>query len=474
MKNRDDFNIDKLFHDALSKHSEEAPLYVWDKVKSKRTLFYIFLNHIRVNGNRYLALAGSATAIITAAIVFWPENNLASHQTEIAENSMAEAEKQNTEIQSHKVEKEFQATATPEKAQTYQNTTKYQKTDEQKGSKNQRSNPIGLDKLDDKREEVYKSQTDPSDIPTDSPKSDGKILTDAINQAKKTEIPSEERDPILAQIEILEPPIPLPPAEQQTQNQQNKEEQKLLPEAQRNWEIELALGYGFGQRNLADKGKSNADEYITNRKQSEQIANVFNLNLLVNYRLPSHLKLSTGINVFAVTEKVNFDKAVYSTRTEERLVKGYILDPINGPTAYTYTVIDTIKQSSFETKNRNNQYVFVDIPVMLGHTVWQNNKWEMSLRGGVLFNLAFVQRGAILGGDGIDLAELGSLQAPMKNRADLSYTMAIQGVYRFNEKIALLFEPNYRLGSGNLFDSGFGIAQKFSSFNTNIGLRYRF
>jgi hypothetical protein len=98
----------------------------------------------------------------------------------------------------------------------------------------------------------------------------------------------------------------------------------------------------------------------------------------------------------------------------------------------------------------------------------------MSFRGGVLFNLAFVQRGAILGGDGIDLAELGSLQAPMKNRADLSYVMAIQGVYRFNEKIAVLFEPNYRLGSGNLFDSGFGIAQKFSSFNTNLGLRYRF
>ena len=467
MKNRDENNIDKLFQDALSNHSTDAPKYVWDKVKTKRTLFYIFLNHIRVNGNRYLALAGSAAAIVTAAIIFWPDENVGQKQLVQTENRIVKSETQSILNESNKPTEDFQSDEAANQETIHQQAVR-------QSYKKSKTEKRALNKSDSRREKIEKQQADASKSSAASSKSDENAKTDTKDFFDKGVNKNEEENHTIAKIEIEEPSTPILPEEQQTQTQQNKEDLKLLPEAQRNWELELALGYGFGQRNLADKGKSNAAAYITNRKQSEQVANTYNLNLLVNYRLPSQIKLSTGINIFAINEKVNFEKAVYSTRTEERIVKGYILDPINGPTAYSYTVIDTIRQTSFETKNRNNQYVFVDIPVLLSHTVWQNNKWEMSLRGGVLFNLAFVQRGAILGGDGIDLAELGSLQAPMKNRADLSYVMAIQGVYRFNEKIAVLFEPNYRLGSGNLFDSGFGIAQKFSSFNTNVGLRYRF
>ncbi len=473
--------IDDLFRDGLSQHSVEPPMHVWERIDQTRTPVYKLLNNFKQNSRWYLSVAAGLVLMSSAAIMFL---------TDAPEKSLAQGT--GTTVAPAQTE---QGTATestdpaPDGTAIYQGTeantdnTVSQSPVESGDPENQ---PFGEDfNNDGSGESEYvtrRAVTNPSTGGFTNPPATYEFGTEKRGDNEEAET-EETPEPILAVLPPLAAPgndetpsagtgntdpnvVPLstPPAPALAPDKEQ------VPTEPSKWALEVLGSYDFMSRRIENANPA----YVKARKDAEKMGAAYTFQLRAQYRLNDMFALRSGVSFSQHHEKLNFTHTETNTQIVERQETGYILDPINGPTPITYTVRDTVTTSTTTSAKSDNTYTFIDIPILLNYTFYTSNKWNLGVSGGPMFNLAFKQKGQILGPVNNEIIDLNSSANPYRTYAGVNLMLNLSASYQLSKQFDLLFEPGLRYGMSSLTSKGFAVTQKYSSVNLFTGIRYRF
>lgn len=474
--------IDDLFRDGLDQHSVEPPMHVWERIDQTRTPVYKLMNNFKQNSRWYLSVAAGLVLMSSAAIIFLSD---APWQRDMAEGTGTFAP------QSHTESNRVQPTA-PE-TESYPGTSLVEQDDALKSkvnpSINEQAEP-GTAPSDDNIPVRSGTPSTPNnnngggitlpvthefgneapmvDVPkykenseTEAPKEANTATPNGILPAKEG---TPEATPIDPTKEMAVEPELAPEPEKQT------DAPALVPKEPSRWSLELLGSYDFMNRRIQHADPA----YVKARKDAEKVGAAYTFQLRAGYRLNDLFTLRSGLSFSQSHEKLNFTRTESRTEIVERQETGYILDPINGPTPISYMVQDTLHHSSSTTITSNNTYTYIDIPVLLNYTFITSDKWNLGVSAGPMFNLAFKQKGRILGPVNNEIIDLNSSSNPFRSYAGVNLMVNVSASYQLSKQFDFLFEPGLRYGMSSLTNKGFGMTQKYSSINLFTGIRYRF
>lgn len=465
--------IDDLFRDGLSQHSVEAPMHVWERIDQTRTPVYKLLNNFKQNSRWYLSVAAGLVLMSSAAIMFLVNEP----QQGLAEGTLSNAPQIHTEkTPSAPGTAAFKTTNPEAEIANPANTSGPSGTDisgtESAGTETAGSGttPSGRTNPTDPGSSTPSQYAGGLSTQFENPGTEEMGGEVAVPEYEKTavgegEIPettdagTEPTDPNTDPVST--PPTPTPgPAP----------DKKQVPTEPSDWALEVLGSYDFMSRRI-----ENADPaYVSARKNAEKMGAAYTFQLRAQYRLNDAFALRSGVSFSQHHEKLNFTHTQSNTEIVERQETGYILDPINGPTPITYTVRDTVTTTTTTSAKSDNTYTFIDIPVLLNYTFYTSNKLNLGVSGGPVFNLAFKQKGQIIGPVNNEIIDLNSSANPFRTYAGVNLMLNLSASYELNKRFDLLFEPGLRYGMSSLTSKGFGVTQKYSSVNLFTGIRYRF
>lgn len=484
--------IDDLFRDGLSQHSVEPPMHVWERIDQTRTPVYKLLNNFKQNSRWYLSVAAGLVLMSSAAIMFLteaPEMGLADESTVSP-----------TEVQTGA------GTETGDPSQN--GTSLYQGTTPNTGSEGVDNSGIPTASENQASGDDYNDESGSDDgdygtrSPQTTPQTGGRQNLPVVHEfgtEKRDEnegvIPDYEKRPvstedapeeILAVVppqilqapavtpsaspEVIDPETALEPVPTPVPAPDNAQTPNAPPIQASKWALEVLGSYDFMGRRIENANPA----YVKARKDAEKMGAAYTFQLRAQYRLNDMFALRSGISFSQHHEKLNFTHTETNTQIVERQETGYILDPINGPTPITYTVRDTVTTSKTTSARSDNTYTFIDIPVLLNYTFYTSNKWNLGVSGGPMVNLAFKQKGQILGPVNNEIIDLNSSANPYRTYAGVNLMLNLSASYQLSKQFDLLFEPGLRYGMSSLTSKGFGVTQKYSSVNLFTGIRYRF
>ncbi|MHB1279331.1 MAG: outer membrane beta-barrel protein [Bacteroidia bacterium] len=486
--------IDDLFRDGLSQHSVEPPMHVWERIDQTRTPVYKLLNNFKQNSRWYLSVAAGLVLMSSAAVMFLTD----APEMDLADGS-------GTTVAPAQIER---GTTSESVNPNPNGTAVYQGTNPNidNGASLNPANPSAMENNPSANEYSEEAGSEdgvystPPVLPT--PHSGGRMDLPLIREfgtekrdGNKVVVPyydvppvDENREQAPKEIHAVVPPQ-ITPADAETPNAnaevpQAKTEADPLPtpapdktttpeappiEPSR-WALEVLGSYDFMSRRI-----QNADPaYVNARKDAEKMGAAYTFQLRAQYRLSDLFALRSGVSFSQHHEKLNFTHTQSNTQIVERQETGYILNPINGPTPITYTVRDTVTTTTTTSAKSDNTYTFIDIPVLLNYTFYTSNKWNLGVSGGPVFNLAFKQKGQILGPVNNEIIDLNSAANPFRTYAGVNLMLNLSTSYQLSKQFDILFEPGLRYGMSSLTSKGFGVTQKYSSVNLFTGIRYRF
>lgn len=490
--------IDDLFRDGLSQHSVEAPMHVWERIDQTRTPVYKLLNNFKQNSRWYLSVAAGLVLMSSAAIMFLtdaPEMGLADGTGTAAtpaqvesetgtetgkpgENGIAQyigtnpnpgtSEASTSPVAASEVENETSGEGYNEESgseEAFDGTTPTPVIPQQAGRRERPNvNEFGKEKSDGTKKVVVPDYGSLPVVvePVEAPKEILAVVPSQVNPANEAtpnaspEVPDGE-----TAAETSPTPAPAPTA---------APDDKQVPKERSKLALEFLGSYDFMNRSI-----QNADPaYVKARKDAEKIGAAYTFQFRAQFRLSDRIALRSGISFSQQHEKLNFTRTDSRTDIVERQETGYILDPINGPTPIVYTVRDTFTYNTTTSAKSNNTYTFIDIPVLMNYTFGVTDKWNLGVSGGPVFNLAFKQKGQILGPVNNQIIDLNSPANPFRTYAGVNLMLNLSASYALNKNFDLLFEPGIRYGISSLTSKEFGVVQKYSSVNLFTGVRYRF
>lgn len=460
--------IDDLFRDGLSQHSVEPPMHVWERIDQTRTPVYKLLNNFKQNSRWYLSVAAGLVLMSSAAIIFLTDAPEIALTDGTGTTGAPVQTEQGTAAESTNPAPNGTALYQGTKANT--DNTPAQTPLEPSDLENQ---PFGEDYIDEEAVEGgYETPRVAPDRLTEAyiiPPATHEFGTEKITPKQNADnlpplVAPEIDETPSAGTDFTDPntvPVPAPtPAP----------DKKTIPTEPSKWALEILGSYDFMSRRIENANPA----YVKARKDAEKMGAAYTFQLRAQYRLSDLFALRSGVSFSQHHEKLNFTHTESKTEIVERQETGYILDPINGPTPITYTVRDTFTTSTTTSAKSDNTYTFIDIPILLNYTFYTSNKWNLGVSGGPMFNLAFKQKGQILGPVNNEIIDLNSSANPFRTYAGVNLMLNLSASYQLSKQFDLLFEPGLRYGISSTTNKNFGVTQKYSSVNLFTGIRYRF
>ena len=229
--------------------------------------------------------------------------------------------------------------------------------------------------------------------------------------------------------------------------------------------LEIYTGPTFSLRSLSSKGE-NVDDYIEARDFTESSQLSWHAGLRVGYEHQSGITGRTGLHYTLVNEVFRQESRTIRTSIDS------IFDS-NGDLVR----VDTIREIGTRTKQTQNRYHTIDIPLLIGYRI-DNGNWDIGIQAGPVFNIAFNAKG-----DMIDPAT--DMAGSFSDESDPAYHpvfmdkigMSIYaGVYaskRVGNNLWVFAEPHlqYRLKSITL--DSYPVDQKQTNIGLSIGIRLK-
>ncbi|MDX5321315.1 MAG: outer membrane beta-barrel protein [Bacteroidota bacterium] len=458
--------IDDLFRDGLDQYSVEAPMHVWERIDQKRTPVYKLTNNFKQNARWYMSVA--AGLVLMSSVVFLLNSDDKVQQTTQLEVQEEKAVQQTTPAVNQENTLEFPVNAeveTPSEpvsrpAQTT-NAPAFQSRNME--TANAPAAPSNISPTHPILEAMEGGVVIPEQTATEEEEEEIVLEEGAVTLAEVPEVLPEIQEPKTASTD----PVNNDPAVAPEKKEETKVAPPITPSP---WAIEFLGSYDFVTRNMSHPDPN----YVSARNHNEKVQGAYTLSLRAQYRFNPIWSIRGGLSYSRINEKLDLSYTTYSSEIVDRQVSGYIVDPINGPTKVTYTVRDTIHNSTSKQISSNNHYTFIDIPVLLTYQAYTSDKWSLGVSGGPVFNVAFRQYGNILAPSVNDVISLNGNSNPYRKYAGVNLMLNASAAYKLNRHFDFLFEPGVRLGLTPLTNSITGMTQKYNSFNLATGLRYNF
>ena len=209
--------------------------------------------------------------------------------------------------------------------------------------------------------------------------------------------------------------------------------------------------------------KSRAEDvssYINMRDTTESGQLSWNAGIRLGYEHQSGFTLRVGGHYSLVNE-------VFKTQTRTTQAE-VIYDNQGMP-------IDTIWRDGTRTKQTQNRYHALDVPLLVGYQI-QNGDWYFGVQAGPTFNLMFNAKGDMLN----PLGQVSSFSdesdmnySPVfKDRVGVSVYGSVYAAKRIGTSLYAFIEPSVLHRTGSITLDNYPIDQRQTLVNLSIGLRY--
>ncbi|MGB4961064.1 MAG: hypothetical protein WBO36_16390 [Saprospiraceae bacterium] len=215
------------------------------------------------------------------------------------------------------------------------------------------------------------------------------------------------------------------------------------------------------------------ESHISLRRQTEDITYAFSVGARFGYNIGYRWNIHSGVNYSQVNEKFEYVDPE-SNQTRVITIKDYVYQ---GGKIVDSIITEEVVLIPGDTKvSVNNTYRSFDIPVLGRYTILATEKFSLSAMGGVFVNLAFIQRGMIMGMDNISPYDLQESQRTpqFKTQLGVSGYGALSMAYHVAPKWDILLEPNIRVQTESMTTAPYPVRQQLHNMGWSAGLRYQF
>jgi hypothetical protein len=204
------------------------------------------------------------------------------------------------------------------------------------------------------------------------------------------------------------------------------------------------------------------------RENSEQHISSYGFAAYAGVRLRNNVVVKTGVSFTNLRDKFTYNDPDKKTTKTIRSVK-YIY----GSTNRLRDSIVTIENIDLPggTLTSNNNYTYIDIPVIAEIPILSKSKFSFSVNPGVMVNARFIPKGYIFDEDGTSIISLQNDDV-YKNRIGYSLYGGLSVKYKLNSRLELNIEPTWRYTPFNSTTETASISETMRTSQVGVSLRY--
>lgn len=215
------------------------------------------------------------------------------------------------------------------------------------------------------------------------------------------------------------------------------------------------------------------EEYIQKRNETESSYYSFSTGVRFSVMAPNGFVTRAGIVYSQINEIFDYVDPD-ATQTTTTTTTTTTIGPDGTVTTVQSTETEELSGTRFKTTI--NRYRMIDIPVTLGYQV-ELSKFVLNINAGASFNVLFHKKGDILGLD-MEPVSFSSNNAnafpAFKDKLGASLFGSIGVSYKINNRVLLIFEPNFKYQLRSITQDNYLVNQKYFTTGLITGLRYRF
>ena len=222
---------------------------------------------------------------------------------------------------------------------------------------------------------------------------------------------------------------------------------------------DFSIGAQYSNKILKSRlGPAEQNNLLTDRENTESYMFSYNAQARVGIKTNSGLTGTIGLSYDRYNERFEFFDP-----NERR-----IIIRINGIGDTTEVIVEAFGE---RTVKHTNTLTFVSIPFTAGY-MWQTDKFNIGVHGGLALNLLFFKGGRIVAGDGSVTTLNGEAKKDVyKPSAGFSALGGLVFEYKIRDNLSFVVEPNIKYNLRSLTTDGYTIDQKYITTGINVGLR---
>ncbi|MBC8173882.1 MAG: hypothetical protein H7X71_08255 [Chitinophagales bacterium] len=232
------------------------------------------------------------------------------------------------------------------------------------------------------------------------------------------------------------------------------------------WYIGINYGFDYVTKSISEQGPSvpNQGSYITQKEQQESNLVTFGGGILGGVNI-KRLNISTGIDLYKLGEKINYEIKTYVPETSYTIIYDSIgvvpIDSIAFVTSNEHT----------ETKDSLNKYSYFEIPLLFGYT-FGKGKIQFNLQTGP--SIAFLKNIS-----GFYLSSAGDLLASPQTftvfrETNFNWLLTPSVTYQFSEKFKAQLQPWLKWNINSVVNKEESYTQRYTSYGMRLGILYQF
>ncbi|MEL7119582.1 MAG: hypothetical protein AAFO07_09080 [Bacteroidota bacterium] len=224
-----------------------------------------------------------------------------------------------------------------------------------------------------------------------------------------------------------------------------------------NYYLEAYGATNFVNRTLSTENAA-FEDLMNQRVENEEVQLAFSAGMNLMMVNQKGLSLRTGFQYTQIREDFS-----YFTKAPE--LKVTLVYGPNGSIVGT----DTVLVQQGDPTIYQNQFSFVNIPVLLGYEK-KIKRFTIGVNAGPIFNIAFQRKGTFLASE-TQLATIEEADDVFRNSIGINWYTGLNLQYEISPGMHLLVEPHLRLQSFSINQSNSPIQQKYSMSGISFGVR---
>lgn len=180
----------------------------------------------------------------------------------------------------------------------------------------------------------------------------------------------------------------------------------------------------------------------------------------------------TGIQYAKVFERFHYYNPREERTTLNISIRDTIVDAQTGQIEYRYDTTYVTSVGERRVKHTNS-ITRINVPITIGY-MWELDKLQLGIHGGILANLYFGQSGRVIDADGSVASLSGDHRRDIyKMNAGLGITGSAFIAYEIQRDLYFLVEPQFSYDLGSITQASYDLEQRYLSIGLNIGVRMK-
>jgi hypothetical protein len=245
-------------------------------------------------------------------------------------------------------------------------------------------------------------------------------------------------------------------------------------ESSRNAHLDVYVSHEYAMKHLTDPTSLHS-EYLQMRNDTENAVYSFSAGVRLGYNVGYRWNLYTGFNYSQINERFEYTDPE-SQITKVIITKDYVYQ--QGKIVDSIITEEIVTVPGTTKLKIHNRYRTFDVPVLGRYTLYADRNISLSAVAGVFINIAFLQKGMIIGTSSNTPVDISGGPDEQKNifKSQLGVTGygALSMAWHVSPLFDMVIEPHFRMHTTSLTHEKYPLQQRYNTFGLTTGIRYRF